>query len=108
MLYGNRFTLTVSWCLGLLGGAFLWGQPSIVKAEDPSTSATVQAVAMTSQSPGWAERLKGQTIVENAMEGRAERAALVERQHQRLMEQMQKGYCQLNENPTLKRQFAWT
>lgn len=38
----------------------------------------------------WAERLKGQTIVENAQEGRAERAALVEQQHNRLMEQMQK------------------
>jgi LysM repeat protein/FtsP/CotA-like multicopper oxidase with cupredoxin domain len=42
------------------------------------------------ESPGWAEKLKGQTIVEDAMEGRAERAALVEQQHQRMMQQMQK------------------
>ena len=44
---------------------------------------------MNHQSPAWAERLKGQTIVENAQEGRAERAALVEKQHERLMQQMQ-------------------
>lgn len=49
------------------------------------------SMGMTQQeSPGWAERLKGQTIVEDTMEGRAERAALVEQQHNRLMEQMQK------------------
>ena len=45
---------------------------------------------MSSQSPAWAEKLKGQTIVENSMEGRAERAALVEQQHERMMQQMQK------------------
>ncbi len=36
----------------------------------------------------WAQRLKGQTIVEDAMSGRASRSALVEMQHNRLMEQM--------------------
>ena len=41
-------------------------------------------------SPGWAEKLKGQTIIENSVEGRAERAAMVEQQHDRLMEQMEK------------------
>lgn len=40
------------------------------------------------QEPTWAEQLKGQTIVENSMEGRADRAALVEEQHKRLMQQM--------------------
>ena len=49
----------------------------------------IHKAGMTSQSPGWAERLKGQTIVEDAMEGRAERAALVEQQHQRMMQQME-------------------
>ncbi|MGE0474085.1 MAG: LysM peptidoglycan-binding domain-containing protein [Nitrospirales bacterium] len=49
-------------------------------------------------NPGWAERLKGQTIVEDSMEGRAERAALVEQQHNRLMEQMQKDMERNGEN----------
>ena len=52
---------------------------------------------MNHQSPAWAERLKGQTIVENAQEGRAERAALVEKQHERLMQQMQE---EMAESPT--------
>ncbi len=38
--------------------------------------------------PGWAEQLKGQTIVEDAMEGRAERTSLVARHHERVMLQM--------------------
>ena len=37
------------------------------------------------ESPGWAEKLKGQTIMEDALEGRPERAAMVERQHERIM-----------------------
>ena len=53
---------------------------------------------MSTQSPEWAERLKGQTITENAIEGRAERAAQVERQHQRLMDQMQKEMGHQNDN----------
>ena len=47
-----------------------------------------QVVSASSPSVGWAERLKGQTITENSVEGRAERAAKVELQHQRLMDQM--------------------
>ncbi len=38
--------------------------------------------------PAWAEQLKGQTIVEDVMEGRPERTAMMERQHQRIMNQM--------------------
>ncbi|TAL09237.1 MAG: hypothetical protein EPO02_10750 [Nitrospirae bacterium] len=37
----------------------------------------------------WAEQLKGQTIVENAMEGRPDRAVKVDLQHKRLMQQME-------------------
>jgi hypothetical protein len=36
----------------------------------------------------WAERLKGQTIVEDAKEGHVERTSMMERQHQRIMEKM--------------------
>ena len=46
--------------------------------------------AMSHPSPEWAEKLKGQTIVEDAMEGHPERTSMVERQHQRVMEQMAK------------------
>ena len=42
---------------------------------------------MTHQLPGWAEKLKGQTIVEDTMGGKPERSAMVEQQHQRIMEQ---------------------
>src|SRR4030095_3355338 len=40
--------------------------------------------------PTWAEQLKGQTIIEDTMEGRPERTAMMERQHHRVMEQMQR------------------
>ena len=89
MYHGKRVLFTVSAFLALFGGATMWGSPSFVKAED-ATDQHVHPVGMTSQSPGWAEKLKGQTIVEDAMEGRAERAALVEQQHQRMMQQMEK------------------
>lgn len=46
--------------------------------------------AMTHQPTPWAEQLKGQTIVEDTLEGRPERTAMVERQHRRIMEQMEK------------------
>jgi hypothetical protein len=41
-------------------------------------------------APAWAEQLKGQTIIEDTMEGRPERTAMMERQHHRVMEQMQR------------------
>ncbi len=40
-------------------------------------------------SPAWAEQLKGQTVVENAIEGRPDRAVKVDLQHQRLMRQIE-------------------
>jgi len=36
----------------------------------------------------WAQQLKGQTIVEDSIEGRPDRAAMVELQHNRLMDHM--------------------
>ncbi|MGH7229970.1 MAG: multicopper oxidase domain-containing protein [Nitrospiraceae bacterium] len=44
---------------------------------------------MNHPSPDWAEKLKGQTIVEDVMEGHPERTEMVERQHQRFMRQME-------------------
>ena len=84
MCYTTRSIFTVMVALAAWGGAML----SDMNAS--ANSASPHKVSMSSQSPGWAERLKGQTITENAVEGRAERAALVELQHRRLMQQMQK------------------
>ncbi|WNM56532.1 multicopper oxidase domain-containing protein [Candidatus Nitrospira allomarina] len=89
MYHGKSKFLTASIFLALMGGAAFWATPTFVSAENASPSHAHQT-GMPAQSPGWAEQLKGQTIVEDAMEGRAERAALVEQQHQRMMEQMQK------------------
>ncbi|MEQ1792743.1 MAG: multicopper oxidase domain-containing protein, partial [Nitrospira sp.] len=61
--------------------ALLWAP--LASAESPSSP-----VAMNHQLPAWAEQLKGQTIVEDAMSGRGERSAMVEQQHQRIMEHM--------------------
>jgi hypothetical protein len=52
--------------------------------------AAPHAHVMAYPTAPWAERLKGQTIVEDTLEGRPERAAMVERQHQRIMEQMER------------------
>ncbi|HNP29341.1 MAG TPA: multicopper oxidase domain-containing protein [Nitrospirales bacterium] len=89
MYHGKSRFLTASVFLALMGGSSFWATPSLVSAEDVSHT-QVHQTGMASQSPAWAEQLKGQTIVEDAMEGRAERAALVEQQHQRMMQQMQK------------------
>ena len=82
------------------------GVPAFLQAEAPSSSHETgnapshmaqplgstgnAAQAMVHRSPEWAEKLKGQTIVEDAMEGHPERTSMVERQHQRVMEQMAK------------------
>ncbi len=89
-MYQRKSTLfTVSVFLALFGGATLVGLQSVANAEKASPE-HAHSTGMPSSSPGWAEKLKGQTIVEDAMEGRAERAALVEQQHERMMQQMQK------------------
>ncbi len=44
--------------------------------------------ATPASGPNWAEALKGQTLVEEAIEGRAGRSEQVELQHHRLMRQM--------------------
>ena len=84
----NTRNAVTSLSLGLvLGGISLLSAGTLLAGESPETM--IHKAGMTSPSPGWAEKLKGQTIVEDAMEGRAERAALVEQQHERMMQQMQ-------------------
>ncbi len=67
-----------------LAGIALLAAPLVVTAETPSH------VAMHDQLPAWAEQLKGQTIVEDTMSGKGNRSAMVEQQHQRIMEHMAK------------------
>ena len=75
--------------LGAMAAVALLGAP-LAFAEDVSQAGQTssQHVAMNHQLPGWAEQLKGQTIVEDAMSGMPERSAMVEQQHQRIMEHM--------------------
>lgn len=68
--------------LGATAAAALLWVP-LASAENSSSH-----VAMNHQLPAWAEQLKGQTIVEDTMAGKGDRAAMVEQQHQRVMEHL--------------------
>ena len=65
--------------LPVLMSVLAWAAPA-ASSEPPATGGH--------GLPGWAEQLKGQTIMEDAIEGRAERTAMVARQHERVMEQL--------------------
>jgi manganese oxidase len=94
-MYQHRFSFFSRgrhrWLGGMLSVAML-SLPLAAAAETPSHDihGAAMPAGMTHQTPAWAEKLKGQTIMEDAMEGRPERAAMVERQHQRIMLQMGK------------------
>ncbi len=97
MFYVKIRSAVTSLSLGLfLGGISLVTAGTLLAGE--SHDAMIHKAGLPSASPGWAEQLKGQTIVENSMEGRAERAALVEQQHQRMMEQMQQDMAHNGDN----------
>ena len=87
----SRSSLSISgmaWSLAaavLVGG--LVGVPMLLAAERQDT--THQGHAAQVSLPSWAESLKGQTKVEDALEGRAGRSEKVELQHHRLMRQME-------------------
>lgn len=68
--------------LGAMAAATLLWVPLASAESSPSH------VAMNHQLPAWAEQLKGQTIVEDTMSGKGDRAAMVEQQHQRVMEHL--------------------
>src|ERR1700675_537066 len=67
--------------LGAVAVVALLGAP-LASAENFSQAEQTSPphVSMNHQLPGWAEKLKGQTIVEDAMSGKAERSAMVELQ----------------------------
>ncbi len=69
----------------LLAGGLI-AAPGLFAAEsaDRQHDGHATPVAM----PGWTQQLKGQTVVENAIEGRADNAQKMEMQHHRLMEKL--------------------
>ena len=75
--------------LGVIAAAALLWAP-LASAENASHAdhPATPAVAMNHQVPSWAEQLKGQTIVEDTMPKGVNRAAMVDQQHQRIMEHM--------------------
>lgn len=64
------------------------GQAAQVEASQSSPPALQRVVASEQKAEEWVERLKGQTIVEDSIEGNPDRAAKVDRQHERLMSRM--------------------
>src|SRR6476619_3076894 len=67
-MYHLRRVHLVGRYVGLVAGAALLSVPLTAWAEPASPHA--QHSAMTHQTPAWAEKLKGQTIVEDTLEGR--------------------------------------
>ncbi|HZS10650.1 MAG TPA: multicopper oxidase domain-containing protein, partial [Nitrospirales bacterium] len=90
-MYHHSFSLPLAGrLLGVILTGVLLNLP--VQAAESGGShenhAATMPVGMSHQTPAWAEKLKGQTVVEDAMSGRPDRAAQVEMQHQRIMLQM--------------------
>ncbi|MDR4485063.1 MAG: hypothetical protein R3B95_17965 [Nitrospirales bacterium] len=56
--------------------------------EETDSHAGHNVAAASGKTKNWVERLKGQTIVEDSIEGNPERAAKVNRQHERIMSKM--------------------
>src|SRR5712691_5136063 len=65
-----------------IAGSLIFSPPAFAAEEHAHHAAEAT-------SPAWAEQLKGQTVVENAIEGRPDRAVKVDLQHQRLMRQIE-------------------
>ncbi len=68
--------------------------PGLFAAQDGSPpggghEGHVAPVNMSGQVPGWTQTLKGQTLREDAIEGRAGRSETIELQHHRLMRKME-------------------
>src|SRR3982751_6740579 len=86
MFHFNHKRRALNWLLAVAAGGVLISFPLLAVAETPEPHA--QHTSMGHQTPEWAEKLKGQTVVEDTMEGRPHRAVQVEMQHERIMHQM--------------------
>jgi FtsP/CotA-like multicopper oxidase with cupredoxin domain len=74
--------------VALLAGSLI-GLPTAYATDfDASEHQAHDGHASAVSMPGWAQTLKGQTIVEESLEGRGGRSEKVELQHHRLMRQM--------------------
>ena len=82
------FTRVTTRALSVIAGGALACLPLAASAEiqPHADHGAPQQTAMSHQLPSWAEQLKGQTVVEDALVGRPDRSAMVEQQHQRIME----------------------
>lgn len=82
----SRFGTTRMLQAVLLAGSMVVA-PWLFAAEsvDRQHNGHVTPVAM----PGWTQQLKGQTVIENAIEGRADNPQKMEMQHHRLMEKLE-------------------
>lgn len=89
MYHGKNRFLTVSVFLALMGGTGFWAVPSSVGAESQSSPHVHQAGMTHQGSTGWQQQLKGQTLVEDALEGRAGLSEKVEMQHHRIMRRLE-------------------
>ncbi|WNM62511.1 multicopper oxidase domain-containing protein [Candidatus Nitrospira neomarina] len=89
MYPGKSRFLTASMFLALMGGASFWLGPSVVGAENASAPHVHQTGMAHQESSGWAEQLKGQTRVEDALEGRAGLSEKIEVQHHRIMRRLE-------------------
>ena len=89
MYHGKSRFLTASMFLALMGGASFWAAPSVVSAENASPPHVHQTGMAHQESSGWAEQLKGQTRVEDALEGRAGLSEQIEVQHHRIMRRLE-------------------
>ncbi|HEX2522974.1 MAG TPA: hypothetical protein VHP35_12705, partial [Terriglobia bacterium] len=82
----RRGSLVLALASVMLAGSFT-AAPRLFAASagEPSHESHATPVAM----PGWTQQLKGQTVVENAIEGRAGNAEKMEMQHHRLMQKLE-------------------
>ena len=80
----QRFALGLQ---ALLFASSLAASPAILAAEERGQAHQGHAAPVS--MPGWTQSLKGQTVVEDAIEGRADRSEKIEMQHHRLMRRLE-------------------
>ncbi len=83
--HGRRGTTRCLQAAVLAGG--LIASPWLLAAEPGGTSHQGHATPVA--MPGWTQTLKGQTVVEDTIEGRADRSEKIELQHHRLMRRLE-------------------
>ncbi|WNM58451.1 hypothetical protein [Candidatus Nitrospira allomarina] len=75
-------------CIGMVLMMSTMGHAGEEIQEERDSHAGHNVAAASGKTNNWVERLKGQTIVEDSMEGNPDRALNVDRQHERLMSKM--------------------